>query len=181
MWLNVIALLLLGFFAGVGALRGALASGMSLLSLAVAYATGFWAAPAYGDRVAQALGAPTWLGFPLAGSLGFLRIARWWVGPLNVWFGETEERLGVRILRFYVEDRAGDLINEPPVMLGCRRVCFVQEGVYPPLHPFANHDGRDDTGASFVLPRLRTIRSQADWSTMLPRDDKVRRERMHSE
>ena len=72
MWLNVIALLLLGFFAGVGALRGALASGMSLLSLAVAYATGFWAAPAYGDRVAQALGTPTWLGFPLAGSLGFL-------------------------------------------------------------------------------------------------------------
>ncbi len=72
MWLNVIALLLLGFFAGVGALRGALASGMSLLSLAVAYAAGFWAAPAYGDRVAQALGAPTWLGLPLAGSLGFL-------------------------------------------------------------------------------------------------------------
>lgn len=72
MWLNVIALLLLGFFAGVGALRGALASGMSLLSLAVAYGTGIWAAPAYGDRVAEAVGAPSWLGFPLAGSLGFL-------------------------------------------------------------------------------------------------------------
>jgi uncharacterized membrane protein required for colicin V production len=71
MWLDVIAVALLGFFAGMGALRGGLASGMALLSLGVAYASAIVAAPRLGPGLAQQLGAPELLGVPIAGTLAF--------------------------------------------------------------------------------------------------------------
>jgi len=72
MWLDVIALLLLGIFAGMGAMRGALASGLSVLSLAVAYGAAIWAAPTFGPEAAETLGVPEWFGMPVAGTAAFL-------------------------------------------------------------------------------------------------------------
>jgi uncharacterized membrane protein required for colicin V production len=72
MWLDVFALLLLGLFAGMGAMRGGLASGMSLLSLGVAYGAAIYAAPRFGAETAQLVGAPAWLGIPIAGTVAFL-------------------------------------------------------------------------------------------------------------
>lgn len=72
MWLDGLALLILGLFTGMGALRGGLASFLGLFSLGAAYAAAIWAAPRFGDQAAQASGAPSWLGMPIAGSLAFL-------------------------------------------------------------------------------------------------------------
>ena len=72
MWLDGIAILVLLLFAGVGALRGGLATGMSLLSLGVAYAAAIASAPRLGPALATSLGIPDILGLPLAGTLGFL-------------------------------------------------------------------------------------------------------------
>jgi membrane protein required for colicin V production len=71
MWLDVLALLVLGLFAGMGALRGGLASALSLLSLGVSYAAALWAAPRFGERAAELTGAPALLGMPIAGTLAF--------------------------------------------------------------------------------------------------------------
>lgn len=72
MWLDAVALLVFGLFAGMGALRGGLASGLSLLTLGAAYAAAILAAPAYGSLAAELTGVPEWLGFPIAGSVAFL-------------------------------------------------------------------------------------------------------------
>jgi uncharacterized membrane protein required for colicin V production len=72
MWLDALALLILGLFAGVGALRGGLASGLSLLTLGVAYTSAILAAPVYGGLAAELFGTPGWLGMPIAGSVAFL-------------------------------------------------------------------------------------------------------------
>jgi uncharacterized membrane protein required for colicin V production len=71
MWLDVLALLVLGLFAGMGALRGGLASALSLISLGVSYAAALWAAPRFGERAAELTGAPALLGMPIAGTLAF--------------------------------------------------------------------------------------------------------------
>jgi uncharacterized membrane protein required for colicin V production len=72
MWLDAIALLLLGIFAGMGAMRGALASGLSVLTLAAAYGAAIWAAPRFGPEAAELVGVPEWLGMPVAGTAAFL-------------------------------------------------------------------------------------------------------------
>ncbi|MBW1684413.1 MAG: CvpA family protein [Deltaproteobacteria bacterium] len=72
MWLDIVALLLLGLFAGMGAMRGALASGLAVLTLAAAYGAAIWAAPTFGPEVAGLLGVPEWLGMPIAGTAAFL-------------------------------------------------------------------------------------------------------------
>ncbi len=72
MWLDIVALLLLGIFAGMGALRGALASGLSVLTLVAAYGAAIWAAPSLGPEVAELLDLPEWLGMPVAGTAAFL-------------------------------------------------------------------------------------------------------------
>jgi len=71
MWLDVLALVVLGIFTGMGALRGGLASFLALFSLGAAYAAAIWAAPRFGEVAAAAVGAPTWLGMPIAGSIAF--------------------------------------------------------------------------------------------------------------
>jgi uncharacterized membrane protein required for colicin V production len=72
MWLDVLALILLGVFAGVGALRGGLAAGLALLTLAGSYFAGIALAPRLGPGLAEALGTAPWAGLALAGSLGFV-------------------------------------------------------------------------------------------------------------
>ena len=72
MWLDAIALLLLGVFVGMGALRGALASFLGLASLGLAYAAALVAAPRLGPPVAETFGLPEPLGMPLAGTAAFL-------------------------------------------------------------------------------------------------------------
>jgi uncharacterized membrane protein required for colicin V production len=72
MWLDGIALLVLGIFAGMGMLRGGLVTAMGLLSLAVAYAAAVATASRFGPEVAQWIRIPEFLGLPLAGMAGFL-------------------------------------------------------------------------------------------------------------
>lgn len=72
MWLDVIALVILAAFAALGAMRGALATAMGLLSLAVAYGAGLTLGPMLGPKLAEDLAAPLPLGVALAGTGAFL-------------------------------------------------------------------------------------------------------------
>jgi hypothetical protein len=66
-WLDALALVVLGVFIGAGALRGALASGLSLFALVASYGAGLWAAPRLGPGLARALGTSELAGVLLAG------------------------------------------------------------------------------------------------------------------
>jgi len=59
-------------FVLMGALRGALAAGMGVVTLVVAYVVGAYAASHFGAVLAGDLGIPGLLGAPVAGSIGFL-------------------------------------------------------------------------------------------------------------
>ncbi|MEE8475639.1 MAG: CvpA family protein [Myxococcota bacterium] len=72
MWLDALALLLLGIFAGMGILRGGLATGMGLLSIIVSYAAGVLCAAAFGPTLAGWVRLPEFLGLPIAGAAGFI-------------------------------------------------------------------------------------------------------------
>ena len=72
MWLDILALTILAGFAFGGLLRGGLATGMSLLSLLVAYAVGFGCARAFGAEAAVRFELPELLGPPLIGAVSFL-------------------------------------------------------------------------------------------------------------
>ncbi|HEY5657253.1 MAG TPA: CvpA family protein [Myxococcota bacterium] len=72
MWLDAIALIILTAFAVLGALRGALATAMGLLSLAVAYGSGLTLGPVLGPSLAGRMDLPTPLGVALAGTGAFL-------------------------------------------------------------------------------------------------------------
>ncbi|HEY8152521.1 MAG TPA: CvpA family protein [Myxococcota bacterium] len=72
MWLNVVALILLGVFIGIGCLRGALASFIGLAALAAAYAASIAAAPALGSRLPLSPETPAIVGVALAGCGVFL-------------------------------------------------------------------------------------------------------------
>jgi uncharacterized membrane protein required for colicin V production len=91
MWLDGIALLVLGIFAGMGMLRGGLVTAMGLLSLAVAYATAIATASRFGPEVAGRLGLPEFLGLPLAGMAGFLA-AYAVMGVLTVFLRRRSDR-----------------------------------------------------------------------------------------
>ncbi len=71
MWLDALALLLLGFFAGVGAWRGGLASGLSLATLAAAYVAAILAASWLGPMAAGIAGVPELIGVAVAGCAAF--------------------------------------------------------------------------------------------------------------
>jgi len=72
MWLDVLALLILAGFALGGLLRGGLATGMSLLSLLVAYAFAFGCATVFGSQTAAIFGIHELLGPPLIGAVSFM-------------------------------------------------------------------------------------------------------------
>ena len=71
MWLDALALLLLGVFAGMGMRRGGLAAGMGLLSIAVSYAAAILCATQFGPTLAGWVNIPEFLGLPIAGVVGF--------------------------------------------------------------------------------------------------------------
>jgi uncharacterized membrane protein required for colicin V production len=72
MWLDVVALILLGVFVGMGCLRGALASFIGLAALVAGYAAAVAAAPALGPRLPLSPEMPAIAGVVLAGSGVFL-------------------------------------------------------------------------------------------------------------
>ena len=71
MWLDVLVLAILGWFAWVGARRGGLAAGLGILTLVVAYSSAFVAAPIFASPVADGFDLPELLGIPVAGSIAF--------------------------------------------------------------------------------------------------------------
>jgi len=71
MGFDLLALVVLLAFAGLGALRGTVAGLVSVASLLLAYSAGVIAALRSGPGVAAALGIPLWVGTPLAGSVAF--------------------------------------------------------------------------------------------------------------
>lgn len=62
------ALLVFGLFAAVGCWRGALASGLAVAGLAIAYGTALLSATLLGPLAAERLGWPLWLAAPLMGT-----------------------------------------------------------------------------------------------------------------
>ncbi len=71
MLLDMIALLLLGVFALLGAWRGALASGAGLVTLVLSYTGGVFAASHFGAAASTQLGLHELLGPAVAGTAGF--------------------------------------------------------------------------------------------------------------
>jgi len=72
MWLDVVALILLGVFIGIGWLRGALASFVGLAAFVGAYAVSFAVAPALAPKLPLAPDTPAILGVALAGVILFV-------------------------------------------------------------------------------------------------------------
>jgi membrane protein required for colicin V production len=72
MWLDLLALALLAGFALMGALRGAFATGMGLLTLVVSYAAAVLLAPVLGPALAEHFELPVILAYAVAGSGAFL-------------------------------------------------------------------------------------------------------------
>ena len=71
MWLDGLALLILGWFSWAGARRGGLAAGMGLATLAISYGAAIAVAPRLGPWVAGRFDLSEWIGIPIAGSIGF--------------------------------------------------------------------------------------------------------------
>ena len=71
MWLNLLALGILGVFVALGAWRGALASGLGIATLLLAYAAAILLAPALAPALGERLGLGSLLAVPLAGSIAF--------------------------------------------------------------------------------------------------------------
>ena len=72
MWLDIVAILLLAFFIGMGAVRGTVASAMGVISLGVAYAAAIVAAPRLGPMLADGFDTSELFAIPLAGTAAFL-------------------------------------------------------------------------------------------------------------
>lgn len=68
MWLDLLALLILAAFAAAGALRGALATIMGLVSLVLGYTAAILLAPSLGPALAESLDWPEILAIPAAGT-----------------------------------------------------------------------------------------------------------------
>lgn len=74
MWLDAIALGVLGLFAGLGMARGGLATGLSLIALVGGYAAAVLLGPAFAPQAAALTGSPPWLGVAAAGTAAFLSV-----------------------------------------------------------------------------------------------------------
>jgi membrane protein required for colicin V production len=75
MILDLVALGLLAVFAWRGAVRGALASGLSLLSFVLGNVAAWYVATRHADASAEALRMPVLLAAPIAGTLAFFAVA----------------------------------------------------------------------------------------------------------
>jgi uncharacterized membrane protein required for colicin V production len=72
MWLDIVVIAILVGFTTLGAVRGGLTAGMSVLSLVAAYTVAVVGATRSGPGVAEQLGLPGVLGAPLVGAVLFL-------------------------------------------------------------------------------------------------------------
>jgi uncharacterized membrane protein required for colicin V production len=72
MWLDLLALAILALFGVVGAMRGALRSGMGLLALVVGYLAGIFLAPVVAPVLTDRLGVSDFLALPLGGTAAFI-------------------------------------------------------------------------------------------------------------
>jgi uncharacterized membrane protein required for colicin V production len=72
MWLDLVAIAILVLFAGLGAWRGAFATGTGLAAILVAYGCAVLLAPPLAPWVASATGVSDVLALPFAGTLGFV-------------------------------------------------------------------------------------------------------------
>lgn len=72
MWLDLLALVILAVFGAIGAMRGALRTGMGLLALVVGYLAAIFLAPVLAPWLVDAAGVSELLALPLAGTAGFL-------------------------------------------------------------------------------------------------------------
>jgi uncharacterized membrane protein required for colicin V production len=98
MWLDAIAILVLGLFTLMGVLRGGLTAGMSLVSLGVAYAAAVASASRLGPVLAAEIGIPELLGLPIAGMLAFIA-AYLLMGVLTAILRRIERRRRRGVLR----------------------------------------------------------------------------------
>jgi membrane protein required for colicin V production len=69
---DFLAYSLLAIFALIGALRGAIPTGVSLASIVVSYFAAFWGGPVFADTAVARLGVPGLLGAPIAGACIFV-------------------------------------------------------------------------------------------------------------
>ena len=103
MWLDLLALCVLGAFVVLGVVRGGFATGMGLLALAVGYAAAVLGAGPLAPSIAHALGQPDLIALPLAGTVMFVAgfagvslLAFWLRRAFG--FGEGERSLRDRFL-----------------------------------------------------------------------------------
>ncbi len=68
MWLNLLVLAILGVFIALGAWRGALATGLGIATLVLAYAAAVFLGPAIAPSLGEALALGPWLALPVAGT-----------------------------------------------------------------------------------------------------------------
>jgi uncharacterized membrane protein required for colicin V production len=71
MWLNLLALAVLGVFVALGAWRGALATGLGIATLLLAYAAAIFLGPAFAPALDARLGVGPLFAVPLAGTIAF--------------------------------------------------------------------------------------------------------------
>lgn len=90
MWLDLLALALLAFFAVVGAIRGTLATGLKLIAMLLAYALSVFGAGPLGPVTASWLGLPPFLGAAAAGTILF--VVCYGVFALGAWIATRIER-----------------------------------------------------------------------------------------
>jgi uncharacterized membrane protein required for colicin V production len=78
MSLDLLALGLLGLFAAVGAVRGALAAGLGLAGVALAWTASLWLGPALSPALGRNLGVAWWVAAPVAGTVVFMGVYLLW-------------------------------------------------------------------------------------------------------
>ena len=100
MWLDLLALALLTVFAVMGAVRGAFATGMGLLTLLVGYCAAVLLAPVLAPPIEAWLDVPELIALPLAGSAGF--------------FGAYAVMLFVTALLRRITERRDDEVERSP-------------------------------------------------------------------
>jgi hypothetical protein len=94
MWLDVLALLILGVFVGMGAHRGGLASALGLITLGASYAAAIVAAIRFGPVLARQLDMAEFLGLPIVSTMAFIVVYALLSVVSRVLQRRSEERRG---------------------------------------------------------------------------------------
>jgi hypothetical protein len=165
MWLDLLALTLVGVAAGFGAARGALAGALGLVSLAGGCAAALVAGPRLGPRLAAAAELPAPLGTALAGSLA---CAGAWVGlgVLGRWLRRIEERR-IGLSRRLPDRLGGGVLGAARGALAALLVAWLAlwvdvlrvAGVAPGLPPLGASRAAELTGSAVEAGALAALGS----------------------